>query len=186
MHLFFITSDICYVDHERSPQANHVAGGFTIFEGDAEGDTHCHGFVWTDDETSTDFRYKANTLFYVSMRDHMKNRGYVRNVPGAPMCGCVEQMPTVERADCTQTSDRFFFKFDYNEGEENPISATVVSRNISFDACDDGNGNTNDLRSKFLQVRNEDAEEFSNYVPGVDQCATEIVKFLATKNITPL
>jgi len=102
------------------------------------------------------------------------------------MCGCVEQMPTVERADCTQTSDRFFFKFDYNEGEENPISATVVSRNISFDACDDGNGNTNDLRSKFLQVRNEDAEEFSNYVPGVDQCATEIVKFLATKNITPL
>jgi len=73
MHLFFITSDICYVDHERSPQANHVAGGFTIFEGDVEGDTHCHGFVWSDDETSTDFRYKANTLFYVSMRDHLKN-----------------------------------------------------------------------------------------------------------------
>jgi len=29
-------------------------------------------------------------------------RGYVKNIPGAPMCACAEQMPTVSRADCTQ------------------------------------------------------------------------------------
>ena len=28
----------------------------------------------------------------------MYQRGYVENVPGAPMCGCVEQMPTGEFA----------------------------------------------------------------------------------------
>jgi hypothetical protein len=46
--------------------------------------------------------YKGNNIFYVSMYDHMYKRGYVRNVPGAPMCGCAEQMPVVSRADCTQ------------------------------------------------------------------------------------
>lgn len=96
---------------ERSPQANHVAGGFILYPDDVEEDTHCHGFVWSDDDNDESKIYKANNLFYVSMEDHLRTRGYVRNVPGAPMCGCLEQMPTVERADCTQTSDEYLYDF---------------------------------------------------------------------------
>jgi hypothetical protein len=51
----------------------------------------------------SNFDYKGNNLFYISMYDdHMYQRGYVRSVPGAPMCGCVEKMPIVTRADCTE------------------------------------------------------------------------------------
>ena len=39
-----------------------------------------------------DFRYRANNLFYVSMSDHLHDRGYVRSVQGSPMCGCVEHV----------------------------------------------------------------------------------------------
>jgi hypothetical protein len=96
---------------ERSPQANHVAGGFILYPDDVEEDSHCHGFIWSDDDNDESKIYKANNLFNVSMEDHLRTRGYVRNVPGAPMCGCLEQMPTVERADCTQTSDEYLYDF---------------------------------------------------------------------------
>jgi len=95
-------TDICYVDMSRSPASSRVNGGFAVFPGDSEGEAHCHGFAWADDENDFSAQYKANNLFYVSMYDHLTQRGYVKNVPGSPMCGCVEQMPVVTRADCTE------------------------------------------------------------------------------------
>ena len=77
----------------RSTKASsHVDGGFAIFPNNDEGPVHCHGFAWGEDEMEADFRYRANNLFYVSMSDHLHDRGYVRNVQGAPMCGCVEHV----------------------------------------------------------------------------------------------
>merc|ERR1711862_531038 len=55
-----------------------------------------------------DFRYRANNLFYVSMSDHLHDRGYVRSVQGSPMCGCVEHMPIVSRSDCTESQQKNF------------------------------------------------------------------------------
>jgi hypothetical protein len=60
------------------------------------------GFGWADDVTDQSQVYRGNNLFFVSLYDHMYVRGYVKNVPGAPMCACAEQMPTVSRSDCTQ------------------------------------------------------------------------------------
>jgi hypothetical protein len=60
----------------------------------AEGPVHCHGFAWANDPYDFTSRYKGNNLFFVSMYDHMNQRGYVRAVPGAPMCGCTEQVRT--------------------------------------------------------------------------------------------
>merc|ERR1711862_886952 len=48
------------------------------------------GLVWGDDPLQADNVYKGNLLFYVPMYDHMTQRGYVRNIPGAPMCACAE------------------------------------------------------------------------------------------------
>ena len=52
-----------------------------------QGQIHCHGLAWTSDEYDTYSRYKGNNLFYVSMYDHMHQRGYVEEIPGMPMCG---------------------------------------------------------------------------------------------------
>ena len=87
-------TDLCYNELHLSPYSNHIeADGFTVF--DSEGPIHCHGFAWSTDEQETLSRYKANALFFVSMYDHMYQRGYVENVPGSPMCGCVEHVSTV-------------------------------------------------------------------------------------------
>jgi hypothetical protein len=88
-------TDICLVDMERAPQSGRVEAGFAIFPEDSEGDTHCHGFAWSEDEEDPSNQFKGNVLFFVSMFDHLYQRGYVKNVPGAPMCACVEQVSTI-------------------------------------------------------------------------------------------
>ena len=89
-------TDLCMVDLSYAPDNNFVsASGYTVFPGDngnGEGAIHCHGFAWTNDDMDYYTRYKANNLFYVSMYDHMYQRGYVRNIAGAPMCGCLEKV----------------------------------------------------------------------------------------------
>ena len=88
-------TDICYVDLARAPTSSRTTEGFAIFEDEAEDDSHCHGFAWAMDPTDQSSRFKGNNLFYVSFYDHFTERGYVRNVPGAPMCGCVEQVSNI-------------------------------------------------------------------------------------------
>ena len=89
-------TDLCAVDMKRSVKdSTHVNDGFAIFPNDKEGPVHCHGLAWGKDEIEADFRYRANNLFYVSMSDHLHDRGYVRNVQGAPMCGCVEHVSEI-------------------------------------------------------------------------------------------
>jgi hypothetical protein len=85
-------TDICLVDMARAPESSRVPGGFAIFPEDQEGATHCHGFAWSDDEMHPSNLYKGNTLYYIAMWYNLRMRGYVKNVPGAPMCGCVEQV----------------------------------------------------------------------------------------------
>lgn len=94
-------TDVCYMDMSRSPSSNNVRSGFALYETKAEDSVHCHGFVWADDANHPLSVYKGNLAYYVGMFDHLSERGYAKNVPGAPMCACVEQMPTVTRSDCT-------------------------------------------------------------------------------------
>jgi len=86
-------TDLCAVDMSRSTKDSiHVDDGFAIFPEGKEGPVHCHGIAWGEDVMEADYRYRANNLFYVSMSDHLHDRGYVRSVQGAPMCGCVEHV----------------------------------------------------------------------------------------------
>ena len=91
-------TNICYVDHARSAKSSRVGAGFSIFgdlatnKENIEGPVHCHGFAWGDDPLSADHVYKGNLLFYVSMYDHLTQRGYARNIPGSPMCACAENV----------------------------------------------------------------------------------------------
>ncbi len=178
-------TDICYVDMSRSPKSNHVVEGAVIFDdkdGVREGDAHCHGLAWADDHLSFSHRYRGNNLFYVSMYDHLRERGYVRNVPGAPMCGCVEKMPTVSRSDCTEMDITEHFSLKYVPGSYT-FHAKVDEARIQFNACQGANDNNNDLEAYYERLVNEGAvenklEEFSEYLVGEDNCSPAIAEFL--------
>merc|ERR1712157_698775 len=93
--------------------AVHVNDGFAMGENDEEGPIHCHGLAWGMDENEPDFRYRGNNLFYVSMSDHLHDRGYTRAVQGSPMCACVENMPLVTRSDCTEIKQQNYSRSHY-------------------------------------------------------------------------
>lgn len=94
-------TDVCLVNMTKSPLASHVKRGEAFFSGATEGVVNCHGFAWDEGASDLDNKYKGNLLFKVGMMEGLVDNGYVGSVPGAPMCGCVEQMPIVSKAKCT-------------------------------------------------------------------------------------
>ena len=93
-------TNLCLTQHAAASSSTtwkSSTGQFIFPADDAEGEgpIHCHGFVWDEfNQNDPTVMFKGNSLFYISMYDHMYNRGYVRNIPGAPMCGCAEQVIT--------------------------------------------------------------------------------------------
>lgn len=91
-------TNLCLTQHAAASSSTtwKSSSGQFIFPGDdaeGEGPIHCHGFVWDEfNQNDPSVMLKGNSLFYISMYDHLYNRGYVRNIPGAPMCGCAEQV----------------------------------------------------------------------------------------------
>lgn len=182
-------TDVCYVDLAASAESNHVEGGFAIFPGDSantgEGDAHCHGFAWSNDVNAPDYRYRGNALFYVSMYDHLETRGYVRNVPGAPMCSCIDKSPTVSRSDCTnvEVEETFVFTRVFRNQNNNFIrKAHIGTNSVEFNNCPTGNGN-NDLGDWYDQeYRGQSAASdavFDKHI--VEDCDNKYEEFLASK-----
>jgi len=180
-------TDLCLVHLDRGSESNHVkSNGISVFPGDngnGEGPIHCHGHAWGNDLSDFTSRYKANNLFYVSMYDHMYKRGYVRNVPGAPMCGCVEQMPIVSRSDCTQTDVEE--KYAVTCDESLNFSAELINVEIEFNACQ-GKKN-NDLWSYYetlyseKKVTLEKKNKLYSHLVGDKNCPQALERNLAAK-----
>lgn len=93
---FDSSTDLCHQDLLNSHKVNYIADGWSIFP-NAEASTHCFGFNWEDEADSDVF--KGNALFDISLCN-TANKGYIKFVPGAPLCGCIEHMPIVKKADC--------------------------------------------------------------------------------------
>lgn len=189
-------TNICYVDHVRSAKSSRVGSGFSIFgdlasnKENIEGPVHCHGFAWGDDPLSTDNVYKGNLLFYVSMYDHLTQRGYARNIPGSPMCACAENMAVVTRADCTQVAATERTSFEWT-ASTNTLKAVPKVENLKFNACTGLNANNNlQERVKKLHSVNMISEAKKDAVGEVlvgsqaGNCNAAIEEFLGTKNIT--
>jgi len=131
-------TDLCWTqeDGEVFPYPND----------DVEEDLHCHGFAWAHDEAALgDINTKArfNNLFFVSMYDHMYQRGYVDSITDDPliageqaMCGCVEDMNPVARADCTEVIGRTNYTA-FQDGMDGPLVIRHVpsSFHLEFRAC---------------------------------------------------
>lgn len=187
-------TDVCLVDMSRSADSNHIpaGGGMAIYRDNAEEDSHCHGFAWSEtDPLHKSHRFKGNNLFFVSQFDHLYTRGYVRDVPGAPMCGCVEKMPVATRADCTQVDvqeETIRFSYDANTAANNVV-ATVVETNLKFNACQGANNKNNDLRAYVQRLRDDgDVPEsyfaqLQNHLVQPGNCPDTLATFLDSKGL---
>jgi hypothetical protein len=112
-----------------------------------ENDLHCHGISWGEDsETGYDINTMAkwNNLFYVSMYDHMYQRGYVEAVTNDPkiagnhaMCDCVESMPVVARADCSEVVGKASYTVGFDSGSKRiKIEAKQETFELEFQQCE--------------------------------------------------
>merc|ERR1712232_1529712 len=144
-------SNLCFAGSENTP-----------YPGESEGDIHCHGLAWTDDKNDPSARLRFNNFFYVSLYDHMYTRGYVENMIDSaevPMCGCVESMPPVSRADCTEIAADTTFTIKYG-----PFGLEAVmdeDYEFDFNSCEGINPTTgddanNDLASYVYRLRKEE------------------------------
>ena len=190
-------TNFCYTDHSRSSTAHNVDGGFSVFGNvlngaeNIEGSVHCHGFAWAQDDTDISSVYKGNNLFFVSLYDHMYQRGYVRNAPGSAMCGCAENMAVVTRADCTEIAAAETFTFTYTAATAEFSGLLSKVRDLNFNACQGANGRNNDLEAYYRRLVNEGKQTQENLdalheiLVGTarGQCNQAITNFMSTKGI---
>jgi len=185
-------TDLCMVHMDRNPSGLDLDGeGVTTYpgdNGDGEGAIHCHGFAWSNDPLDKESRYMGNNLFYVSMYDHMRQRGYARNIPGSPMCGCVEQMPVVTRSDCTQTDVTQTYVFSY-EHSTSQFEVEVENINVDFNSCQGLNNRNNDLSAYVARLVTEDKitqsqqNKLKEHLVENGNCPPAIEKNLASKGV---
>jgi hypothetical protein len=175
-------TDLCYVDFSRAPSSSHISSGYSIFDGDE--DAFCHGFAWDDGSVADVF--KGNLLFHKEIYDHMHKKGLSRNVPGAPMCGCVDKMPVVSRADCSKLEFQGHYIFRYSDSRT-PAKADVITRGqLSLNAVDcDGAGVNGDEDCDGLKCYYEELylegkvdtnqkTSFDEIIVGAGNCGTAI------------
>lgn len=191
-------NSLCYVDMSRNKSSPGTDGGFALYPGDntaGEGSIHCHGLAWSNNPHHSESRYKGNNIFYISMYDHLYTRGYVRNVPGAPMCGCIDKMPVVSRSDCTQVDVTELWVATYTPADSTAGTSASFSFgldpengvDIKFNACQGANNRNNDLEAYYKRLFLEgkaSAEEFSKIqqtLVGNGNCQQKIDEFVVTQ-----
>eukprot|EP01083_Nonionella_stella_P006871 19898_1 len=60
----------------------------------------------------------------MAIGENLFEHGRVRNIPGAPMCGCAEQMPIITNAACTKVIEGYML---------NPDGS--ITANMSWEDC---------------------------------------------------
>lgn len=117
-------ADMCALDLTSASKSNHIKNlSYTFYDTQESNEAYCSGFAYEKGTFGDAVKY--NTLFHMAMKSNLFDKGYVKNIPGAPMCGCVEQMPIVDNASCVKA----------NEGYTIDESG-VVRMEISWDDCD--------------------------------------------------
>jgi hypothetical protein len=175
-------TNVCYHNEERYPG------------GDEQESIHCHGFAWSGNTTDPSYRLRFNSMFHSFFYDHWYTRGYVESIRGRedddddaappPMCHCIEKMPAVVRADCTEAHVRTKYHLnvvsssssdDKNKREQGAIEIVPGPLKVNFRSCRGAGGNNNDLASKIEQLNLDGqldtvtkATLFEQYLVGYD------------------
>lgn len=123
-------ADACSHDLEQSTFSNNVRHGYGVY--DSAVPTYCTAYRWSDDESSASYQYRGNALFDLSFGTFMR-KGYVKNLPGAPMCSCIENMPVVTNAACRKldvSNEKYTLKYDGKN-----IKIVQDSVQVAFSDC---------------------------------------------------
>ena len=108
------------------------------------------------------------------------------------MCGCLEKMPVVARADCTEISALEIWKFDWVttstvNGDEPKLMASLDRAEIDFQQCQ-GAGQNNDLERFYERLYREDRVSYQDRqmvkrtLVGNDNCAAGRDFMMETKD----
>jgi len=77
------------------------------------------------------------------------------------MCGCVEKMPIVTRADCTEIDVDEYWKFEWSATLET-FTVILDRAEIDFEACQ-GSGENNDLRDHYKKLYEDGHASWDEY-----------------------
>jgi len=167
-------TDVCRHDLSDSPQSNHVKQGWSVFSA-VETATHCVGFTWEDGADEL----LGNMLYDVSLRNSL-NKGYLKAVPGAPMCGCVEHMPVVEKAACrtaSKTGDTTY-TFTYRPATDDEAGYLSASNAVDVQYADCAEP---DLKAQYQANHADDADAaalIDEHLVGTGGCAADVEEYL--------
>ena len=152
-------SEVCTHDLRDSRRSNHINRGWAEFDNNAN--TYCTGFTFSPEDLDGTNRFKGNSLLDLSFRNTVEN-GLVKNIPGAPMCACIEQMPVVDRADCRTTKvTNEALTYSVINGE---LEVEMITASVSFEDCP-----TKDLSQHAKSTYNID---LSDHLVGAGNCKT--------------
>jgi len=173
-------TDVCYVDMKASRRTAHVADGYSIYGDSSEGAVNCHGFAWGIDNGSISSALKGNALFKVGFMENLYrgSKGYVEQVPGAPMCGCMDRMPVVTDAACTHvTASESVVDVTFNAAI-GIFKAKFTVGTIEYEDC----GSLKD-HYEDLAVEDHNRDFMDSRIVGEGGCHGAIDDFLAGKGL---
>jgi len=171
-------SEICYVDMAASRRSARVNDGYSIYGQDQTNDVYCEAFAWGTDEGSIKSALKGNALFEIGFANMLN--GSVEQIPGAPLCGCLDRMPVVTNAKCTQVTS-----------VDSSVEVTFMSNLGVFDSTFNlgtiMNADCGDFVSHYkdLEGGNDtpDTSFVAERIVGDTGCADATAAFLATKRL---
>eukprot|EP00580_Thalassiosira_gravida_P018228 CAMPEP_0201660542 /NCGR_PEP_ID=MMETSP0494-20130426/3174_1 /ASSEMBLY_ACC=CAM_ASM_000839 /TAXON_ID=420259 /ORGANISM="Thalassiosira gravida, Strain GMp14c1" /LENGTH=1055 /DNA_ID=CAMNT_0048138461 /DNA_START=69 /DNA_END=3236 /DNA_ORIENTATION=+ len=173
-------TDVCYVNMKSSRRSAHVADGYSIYGDSSEGAVNCHGFAWGTDNGSISSALKGNALFKVGFMDNLFKglKGNVEQVPGAPMCGCMDRMPVVTKAGCTEVTDSSSVVDVTFNAAIGVFNAKFTVGTIEYNDC-------GDLKDhyKSLAVEDHNRDFMDSRIVGDGGCHGAINDFLADKGL---
>jgi hypothetical protein len=183
-------TDVCYVNMKASKRTAHVADGYSIYGQGDEGAVSCHGFAWGMDKASTASALKGNALFKVGFMNSLYDgevpgtmKGSVEQVPGAPMCGCIDRMPVVTKAKCTKVSAPTGKVLVSHTAAVGKITAAwdFGGGGITYEDCGVG---LNEHYKTLVDPLGPHAAYIDTRLVGEGNCPAAINDFLSTKGLT--
>ena len=173
-------ADVCYTDIKASRHSAHVRNGYSIYEGDTQ--AYCKAWAWKPTGGTVSGAHRGNALFKTAFIDGLRGSGSVEQLPGAPLCGCMDRMPVVTAADCVKVTDeggKVVVSYEPSRGKAYINAAYIQGSGIAID-------NQCDFLAEFEALNGDDAHlmHFVNSrVVGDGKCSEATANFLENKGL---
>lgn len=153
-------AQVCHANLEPAKRSAHVYHGEANYEGTSN-NAYCIGYSMADSPLNA--RFMGNLLFDISYKQFF-DEGSVRNVPGAPMCGCMEQMPVVSSAACRTVNSVGTEAYNVNSNDDGDLEITsAAGLNVEIGDC--GSLASDYIQPDCVQARADFYNEQQFYVP---------------------